>query len=97
MKHINFQKEGVIRLFFIISSFLVPFVLLGSLLASFGIYPFGDLTLLVSDMNNQYIQYFSYLYDVYTQGNSLLYSWQAGMGLNFTGIFAYYLASPSPS
>jgi uncharacterized membrane protein YfhO len=75
-------------------SFLVPFSLLGFVLFLFDIFPFGERTLLVSDMSNQYIQFYSYLYDVFVNGKSLLYSWEAGMGLNFLGIFAYYLSSP---
>lgn len=29
-----------------------------------------------------------------THGGSLLYSWDIGMGVNFSALYAYYLASP---
>lgn len=75
-------------------SFLVPFGILGLVYIHFGMYPFGGKTILISDMSGQYVDFYSAYYDILTQGKSLLYSWYGGMGLNFLGLFAYYLSSP---
>lgn len=79
---------------FLYLSFFIPVLIYGIVMVLFRIYPFGERTLLVLDMNNQYIDYYAYLYDVFEEGRSLLYSWEAGLGLNFIGILAYYLSSP---
>lgn len=75
-------------------SFIMPIIILGLVYLKFGMYPFGNHTLLICDLNGQYADFYSAYYDILTEGKSLLYSWQAGLGLNFLGIFAYYLASP---
>ncbi|MDP4164160.1 MAG: YfhO family protein [Bacillota bacterium] len=77
------------------ASFLIPPLLFGLAMAFFGIYPFGPYTLLTTDMDSQYIQYFKHFYDVLTKGQSIFYTWNAGMGLNFMSFIAYYLASPT--
>lgn len=57
-------------------------------------YPFGNKTVLICDLSGQYVDFYSTYYEILTHGKSLLYSWQAGMGLNFLGLFSYYLSSP---
>jgi uncharacterized membrane protein YfhO len=79
---------------FLFIGFCIPAFLYGITLILFDVFPFGDRTILISDLSNQYVDYYIYLYDVYTSDKSILYSWEAGLGLNFMGIFAYYLASP---
>lgn len=77
-----------------ILSFLLPLLLFGLILAQFGIYPFGSKSILINDLYSQYVQFYNRLYDVFFDGKSLFYSWEAGLGLNFTGVIAYYLSSP---
>lgn len=74
-------------------SFLIPILAFGLVMAHFGIYPFGSKSILVQDMYNQYVQFYNYFYDVFYHGKSLFYSWEAGMGMNFYGVFGYYLSS----
>lgn len=78
----------------IVISFLVPVIIIALAYAANGIYPFGAKTILISDMEGQYIDFYSRLYGILKDKGSLFYSWQAGMGYNFTGLFAYYLSSP---
>lgn len=78
----------------IILSFLFPAMIAGIAYGANGIYPFGGKTILISDMEGQYIDFYCRLYDILKNNGSLFYSWQCGMGHNFTGLFAYYLASP---
>jgi len=58
-----------------------------------GIFPFGDKTLLISDLKNQYTDFFYYFYQAAKGSASLQFSWLAGLGMNFFGIYGYYLGS----
>jgi uncharacterized membrane protein YfhO len=88
------MKIRVIRSSAYISSFLLPLILMGMVYALKGVYPFGEKSVLMGDLYTQYIQFYNHLYDVLKGDGSLLYSWEAGMGLNFWATFAYYLSSP---
>ncbi len=59
-----------------------------------GMYPFGSGTVLVLDLNGQYVYFFENLRSCVLEGNSLLYSWSRALGGEFLGMYAYYLASP---
>lgn len=59
-----------------------------------GIFPFGDSSFLRTDMYHQYAPFFSNFLSKIRSGQSLTYSWDIGMGVNFTALYAYYLASP---
>lgn len=60
----------------------------------FGIIPFGENTVYRMDLYHQYGPLFSELYDRLTNGGSLIYSWNSGLGLPFIGNFYNYLSSP---
>ena len=75
-------------------SFLIPVVILVGLFIGREVYPFGDNIYLRSDCYHQYAPFHKELYRKLTEGESLLYSWNIGMGVNFTALYAYYLASP---
>lgn len=60
----------------------------------FSVFPFGDYTVLRMDLYHQYGPLFAELYDRVTSGESLIYSWNSGLGTNFLGNFSNYLASP---
>lgn len=74
-------------------SFLIPVFSLGIVFALFGISPFGAKSLLIKDLYWQYVEYYNFYYDIFLNGKSLFYSWEAGLGMNFFGIFGYYLSS----
>lgn len=75
-------------------SFLVPIFIMIIVYYMRNIYPFGNEMYLRSDMYHQYAPFFKELYHKLTTGGDLTYSWNIGMGSNFTAIMAYYLASP---
>lgn len=77
-----------------IVSFLVPAVILTIVYAKLGFYPFGEKTVLIMDMQDQYCEFFSSLKDIFRGENTLFFSWSRSMGGNYLGLFAYYLASP---
>lgn len=56
--------------------------------------PFGNLTMLYSDMYHQYYPFFVAFRKALLSGDSLLYTWSIGMGMDYLGLISYYLASP---
>ncbi|MCI8659090.1 MAG: YfhO family protein [Lachnospiraceae bacterium] len=78
----------------LIAAFLVPVIILLIIFAQRGIYPFGEESFLRTDMYHQYAPFFSEFRHKLAEGESLLYSWNVGMGVNFSALYAYYLASP---
>lgn len=75
-------------------SFFLPLVIMIAIFAVRGIYPFGDHVYLRSDMYHQYCPFFSELWNKIRDGGSLFYSWDIGLGSNFTALYGYYLSSP---
>lgn len=78
----------------LIAAFFVPVVVLIILFAQRGIFPFGEESFLRTDMYHQYAPFFSEFQYKLRNGGSLFYSWDIGMGVNFSALYAYYLASP---
>ena len=60
-----------------------------------GIYPFGDFVYLRCDSWHQYAPFFGELWEKMRNFESLTYTWNIGMGTNFSAIIPYYLAKPS--
>lgn len=56
--------------------------------------PFGKYSMLYSDMYHQYYPFFVAYRQALRSGDSLLYSWNVGMGMDYLGLISYYLASP---
>ena len=73
---------------------LIPAVLFFLIYLARGLYPFGDGTVLVLDLNGQYVYFFEGLRNKVLEGGSLLYTWSRALGGEFLGMYAYYLASP---
>ncbi len=59
-----------------------------------GYTPFGDRSMLYSDMWHQYYPFFKNFRQALLSGDSLLYNWSIGMGVDYLGLISYYLASP---
>ena len=59
-----------------------------------GIAPFGDRTILTSDLFHQYSVFLAELCDKFANGGSLLYSIQNGFGMSFLGNMTTYMLSP---
>ena len=59
-----------------------------------GFAPFGDSSMLYSDAYHQYYPFFVAFRRALRSGESLLYSWDVGLGMDYLGLIAYYLASP---
>ncbi|MDR1765693.1 MAG: YfhO family protein [Lachnospiraceae bacterium] len=76
------------------AAFLVPVFIMIVIFIQRGIFPFGDASFLRIDMYHQYAPFVAEFRHKLTTGASLLYSWDVGMGVNFSALYAYYLASP---
>ena len=74
--------------------FFVPAAIMFLIYIFMGVYPFGKNSVLVLDLNGQYVYYFEALRRILTEGGSFIYSFSRALGGEFMGIFAYYLASP---
>ena len=75
-------------------AFLIPFIVVLAAFAASGIYPFGDVSVMLYDMPLQYVDYFGWFSDVLRGDADLLYSNAAGLGGGMFSLFSYYLASP---
>lgn len=89
----SFYKKHT-RLIFYVAAFMLPVLMTLLLFAVRHIFPFGDVTFLKKDMYQQYTPFFYEYYRKLKNGESLWYSWNAGMGANFLAVIVYYLASP---
>ncbi|MBQ3666369.1 MAG: YfhO family protein [Lachnospiraceae bacterium] len=80
--------------FSFIVAFLIPLILLMIIYHIRKIYPFGDNMYLRSDCYHQYAPFMMEFYNKIKNGGNFTYSWNIGMGVNFSALYAYYLASP---
>ena len=74
--------------------FIVPSAVMLGIYFAMGVYPVGDNSVLVLDLNGQYVYFFEELREIIHGDKSLLYSFGRALGGEFMGIFAYYLSSP---
>lgn len=74
--------------------FMVPVICMLIHMYIRGCYPFGKNTILLGDANAQYYWFEKMLLEKIKNGESILFSWQAGMGFEFYQNFFYYLGSP---
>lgn len=78
-----------------IVAFIVPLIILIIIYYMRRIYPFGDNLYLRSDCYHQYAPFMKEFYNKLTSNiDNLTYSWNIGLGVNFSALYAYYLASP---
>ena len=76
-------------------AFAIPFVSMLMVMLCGGYEPFGNnRSMLYSDMYHQYYPFFVSFRNALRSGNSLLYCWDIGMGIDYLGLISYYLASP---
>lgn len=76
------------------ASFFIPIFIMILIFIQRGIFPFGDESFLRTDLYHQYAPFFSEFKYKLSNGGSLFYTWNLGMGINFSALYAYYLASP---
>lgn len=77
-----------------VMSFVLPVFLLLVIYIIWGQYPFGNKTLLIWDMDEQYAPFFAHLHNILHGDASALYSFSRAIGGNMLSVAAYYLISP---
>ena len=70
-------------------SFLIPGMVMLWAFAAMGMAPWGDKTILISDMSSQYVDFFCAL-----KNGDLFFSWSKALGTAYIGVFSYYVSSP---
>ena len=75
-------------------AFLFTFLAFLGVMIAKGFTPFGDASMLYSDAYHQYYPFFVAFRKALRSGDSLLYTWNIGMGMDYLSLIAYYLASP---
>ena len=78
----------------LLACFAMPAVMMILIYSLMGTFPTGPSSVLVLDLNGQYVYFFEALRDWVWGDGSLLYSFSRSLGGEFLGIYAYYLASP---
>ena len=81
-------------LLFYLAAFFIPAVTMWLVYIALEVFPFGNNSVLVLDLNGQYVYFFEDLRNKLTSGGSLIYTWSRALGGENMGIFAYYLSSP---
>ncbi len=74
--------------------FFLPVAIMYLVYCCYGVHPFGDLSVLVLDLNGQYVSYYEMMRDAIWGDGSLIYSWSRNLSGETLGMFGYYLASP---
>ncbi len=78
---------------YLLAFFSPALILLGAYFI-FGIHPFGEESVLVLDLNGQYVYYYEHFHQVLRGEGSPFISWSRNFSGETMGIFAYYIASP---
>ena len=86
------RKEYTVN--FLALAFTIPFVGMLFVMLVNKYEPFGNYSMLYSDMYHQYYPFFVAFRKAILSGNGLLYTWSQGLGMDYLGLISYYLASP---
>ena len=93
-KNIKRLMTQEVKFNYLLLAFLIPFVGMMFVMLISQYEPFGQYSMLYSDMFHQYYPFFVAFRKALRSGESLLYSWNVGMGMDYVGLISYYLASP---
>lgn len=89
----NIKKWSKKNIFYIMA-FVLPILTAVIAFVAQGVWPFGDRGISVIDSYHQYVPFFSELQYKWANWDSLFYSWNGGLGMNFLATISYYLSSP---
>ena len=79
---------------YLVFCFIVPAILMYLLYLVREIHPFGNGSVLVLDLNAQYVYFFEGLRNIVAGEADFLYTFSRALGGEFMGMYAYYLSSP---
>nr|MCR5748084.1 YfhO family protein [Lachnospiraceae bacterium] len=84
------KKESAIY----ICAFLMSFILIQIFYAMCGIYPYGKYTVLIGDLDSQFVAFYKYFLNAFTTKNDMVYMMSKTIGGDVPGLAAYYLHDP---
>lgn len=84
------QKSIIITML----AFIIPALIMLSIAITGDYAPFGRVSILVADMQYQFVDYIGYLKSVFYWNNDLFYSFSKTFGGDMAGFYAYYLNNP---
>lgn len=90
----DFARNKYKEIYIFISAFIIPAICMVICYAFSGIYPGGEKTMLATDMDQQFVEFFSWYNRVLNGNGNIMYSFDKGIGGNMFGLWAYYLSSP---
>lgn len=76
------------------AAFIVPAAIMYVLFAKADVMPYGTNQILATDGWHQYYPFFADFHRKLQNGDSLLWSWSSGGGVNYLSVISYYLGSP---
>lgn len=79
---------------YLVWTFLIPFSFMLLLYVLDEVFPFGENSVLILDLNAQYIGFYEALRAFVYGDGSMLYSFSRALGGEMMGVYAYYIASP---
>ncbi len=92
---LSLRNRAHIKINYLPFAFALPFFGYLLMMCIRGVVPFSDSSVfLYSDSYYQYYPFFKAFREALLSGDSLLYSWNVGMGMDYLGLISYYLASP---
>lgn len=74
-----------------------PFIVMAIMMVMFflsGMYPFGNKSLAWCDMRQQVLPLMLDFKDILSGNGNLIFSWQNAGGMNFLGVFLFFISSP---
>ncbi|MDR0947737.1 MAG: YfhO family protein [Ruminococcus sp.] len=93
-EHFPGNPGKLVRALPFLLAFFIPALIVLVAYFAFRIEPFGDESVLVLDLNGQYVYYFENLRDAFWGDGSFVNSFSRNLSGEMIGTFAYYLASP---
>lgn len=90
----NKKESWLISNRFVIGAFICTAIIMCITYILRHVYPFGDQIVLKVDLYHQYAPFHEELRSRIINGQSLMYSWEGGLGKEFVTQMAYYTASP---
>ncbi len=92
--HLPQGRNQTRKINYLALAFGIPFVGMLFVMLISQYEPFGNYSMLYSDMYHQYYPFFVEFRRALRSGDGLLYTWSVGLGMDYLGLIAYYLASP---
>ena len=90
----NLPQPKNIKWNYLALAFAIPSVAMLTVMLICQFEPFGQYAILYSDMYHQYFPFFVAFRKALLSGESLLWNWSVGLGMDYLGLIAYYLGSP---